>query len=111
MAKERKVSEYSTFGGRNEFRNAHTGEVQKSVTIDWSPKGLFATTINENDIDQRYKLIITNLPDVIHLSKFEDYQYEHELPYIQDNINKEELYNVSYGTLVKINKYINEGSM
>ena len=38
IKKEKEQSEYSTFG-RNEFRNAHTGEMQKSVTIDWSPKG------------------------------------------------------------------------
>lgn len=36
--KQKEQSEYSTFG-RNEFRNAHTGEMQKSVTVDWTPKG------------------------------------------------------------------------
>lgn len=62
-------------------------------------------------IESDYDKIIKNLPDIIHLSKFDGFKFNFELDYKQDNIYKEELRKVTYGTLLKINKYVNEGIM
>ena len=108
MKKKKEQSEYSTFG-RNEFRNAHTGEMQKSITIDWTPLNLGYAPSTTTTLDDEYDDIISNLPNILDLSKFNGgNMYEHELQFFNSKTYKESLYNVSYGTLLAIKEYINK---
>lgn len=69
IKKEVEQSEYSTFG-RNEFRNHHTGEMQKSVTIDWSPLNhisMIDTKIPEEEVI--WHKYLKNFPDFVVLDQ------------------------------------------
>lgn len=61
--KEKEQSEFSTFG-RNEFVNHHTGELQKSVYIDWSPKGSVSFSVS-SDKDEIWNNYLSKLPDYV----------------------------------------------
>lgn len=64
-----KENEFNTFG-KNEFRNANTGEVQKIVNEDWrtlSQKGGVSYSNTEIDPDSTYAKYLQHLPDYLYV--------------------------------------------
>ena len=104
-------SDYSTFG-RNEFRNHHTGEMQKSVNIDWSPKDSvsFSTSPPSGEIWEKY---LSKLPDYVILDTLtkEDFGDNDDLLHIyygsQRLCPKARLSSLPESTLKKVVKAFN----
>lgn len=103
-------SDTSTFGKPREITKANGDKVNISYE-DWSQKGSVSMSL-KNSLDDDYNNIIKVLPDILHLEgKTDLFQYDHELQYATNNLDKSFLWNVSYGTLLKIKKFLNESSL
>ena len=106
---EKKTNEYASYGTEG-HTNVFTGQHQNVEINSYIPTDAVSFSI-KGELDIRYSKIIATLPEIIDLSKFKDGQYEHEEEVFKPITNKEDLYNVSYGTLIKIKKYISESTL